>query len=91
MTASPRSDSSEARTAMGMNQLKLEVEVARDELAATLDALEDRLNVSAKLKRTWLAVKKQYRYDPVPVIVTAALSVVAVAGVVSYIAKGRHG
>lgn len=88
MTSSPADGSPKEK---GVNELKLEIAVARDELAETLDAIEDKINIPAKAKRTWRSVKRQYDEEPAPVIATAAISVAVVASAVIMIVRGRRG
>jgi predicted nucleic acid-binding protein len=86
------SDSSkdEGKSGLSMNELKLEVAVARDELAETLDALERKLNVPAKAKHTWRSIKRQYREDPGPILATAGLTAATiVTSIVLIFRRGR--
>lgn len=85
------SDSSKTDPELGMNRLKLEASVAREELAQTLDAIEDKLNVPAKAKRAWRSVKRQYGEDPGPVLATAGVSAAALVGAVAFLVKLRRG
>jgi hypothetical protein len=90
MAESP-SDSSKTDPELGMSRLKLEASVAREELAQTLDALEDKLNVAAKAKHAWHSVKQQYREDPGPVLATAGVSAVALVSAVAFLVRLRRG
>ena len=60
------------------------VESARADLEATLDAIEDKLNVPKRLGELTDAAKSSYDKNPVPWIIGAVAAAVVVAGVVAW-------
>jgi len=60
------------------------VESARADLEATLDAIEDKLNVPKRLDELTDTVKASYEKNPLPWIIGAAAAAVAVVGVVAW-------
>ena len=57
---------------------------ARADLEATLDAIEDKLNVPKRFGELTDRAKASYDKNPVPWIIGAAVAAVAVAGVVAW-------
>ena len=60
------------------------VEEARARLAATLDAIEDKLNVPKRARATAARVKASYRRNPMPWIAGAVAAAAAVAGGIAW-------
>ncbi len=56
---------------------------ARHDLATTLDAIEDKLNVPKR-------VAAQYRRNPIPVIIAGVAVVGAVAGLIAWAVAARR-
>ncbi|WP_227496966.1 DUF3618 domain-containing protein [Planctomonas psychrotolerans] len=88
---SSQPDTGKPDAELGMSRLKLEASVAREELAQTLDAIEDKLNVPAKAKQVWRGVKHQYREDPGPVLATAGVTAAALVSAVAFLVRIRRG
>jgi hypothetical protein len=57
---------------------------SREELAQTLDAIEDKLNVPKQLGRLRARAMDSYHANPIPWIAGATAAVVAVGGVVAW-------
>jgi hypothetical protein len=57
---------------------------ARADLEATLDAIEDKLNVPKRFGELTDRAKASYDKNPVPWMIGAAIAAVAVAGVVAW-------
>jgi hypothetical protein len=57
---------------------------SREELAQTLDAIEDRLNVPKQVGRLRARAMDSYRANPIPWIAGATAAVVAIGGVVAW-------
>ena len=57
---------------------------ARADLEATLDAIEDKLNVPRRFGELTDRAKASYDKNPVPWMIGAAIAAVAVAGVVAW-------
>ena len=60
------------------------VTAARADLEATLDAIEDKLNVPKRVEELTEKAKASYDKNPVPWIIGAAVAAVAVVGVVAW-------
>lgn len=65
------------------------VRAARAELAATLEAIEDKLNVPKQTRLALERAKRSYRENPVPWIIGAAAAVVVVGGAVALAVSRR--
>ena len=61
-----------------------DAETVREELAATLDAIGDKLNVRKQLAAMPDRVKASWRRNPVPWIIGGGLALVVVAGAVAW-------
>ena len=57
---------------------------ARDELAATLDAIEDKLNVPKRVGELSERASAAYRKNPVPWIIGGAAAAAVVVGLVAW-------
>jgi hypothetical protein len=60
------------------------VEAARAELADTLDAIEDKLNVPKQVNRLTRKAKASYEDNPVPWIIGATAAVIVVGGLIAW-------
>ena len=65
-------------------ELRLEVKRARTELASTLNAIEDRLNVPKRVNEITDKAKRSYESNPVPWIVGATAVAISVVGLVAW-------
>ena len=63
---------------------KLQAVKARDELAATLDAIEDKLNVPKRVGALADTARSSYARNPVPWIVGGAAAAAVVIGLVAW-------
>jgi ElaB/YqjD/DUF883 family membrane-anchored ribosome-binding protein len=63
---------------------KMQAQKARDELASTLDAIEDKLNVSKRVTELGEKAASAYRQNPVPWIVGGVAVAVFVVGLVAW-------
>lgn len=57
---------------------------ARADLEATLDAIEDKLNVPKRVGELSTKVRSSYESNPVPWIIGATAAAIVVAGVVAW-------
>lgn len=69
---------------MSMTDAKTQAAKARAELASTLDAIEDRLNVPKRVSELGKKASAAYEKNPVPWIVGGAAVVVIAAGLVAW-------
>jgi len=60
------------------------VEQAREELEATLDAIEDKFNVGKRVDEVATRVRSSYETNPLPWIIGAAAAAVSVVAVVAW-------
>lgn len=60
------------------------VSAVRGELAETLDALGDKLNVGKQISRLPQTVKASWERDPVPWIIGGGIAVLLVAGTIAW-------
>ena len=67
-----------------MSDTSSRVNSARADLEATLDAIEDKLNVPKRFGELTDTVKSSYEKNPLPWLVGAAAAAVAVAGLVAW-------
>ena len=67
-----------------MSDVPSKVETARADLEATLDAIEDRLNVPQRFGELTDTVKASYEKNPLPWIIGGIAAAVAVAGLVAW-------
>jgi hypothetical protein len=65
---------------MSVKALQNQAAATRAELGATLDAIEDKLNVPKQVSRGIAAARTSIDKDPRPWIIGAAVSVVVVTG-----------
>jgi ElaB/YqjD/DUF883 family membrane-anchored ribosome-binding protein len=63
---------------------KMQAQKARDELASTLDAIEDKLNVSKRVTELGEKAASAYRQNPVPWIVGGVAVAVFAVGLVAW-------
>jgi len=63
---------------------KVQAQKARDELAATLDAIEDKFNVPKRVTELSEKAAAAYRQNPVPWIVGGAAVAVIAIGLVAW-------
>lgn len=61
---------------------------ARAELQATLDAIEDRLNVPKRVGELGTRAKASWDLNPVPWLIGAVAAVVVVGGLIAWAAAG---
>ena len=66
------------------DSIQSRVASTREELQATLDAIEDKLNVPKRAGELRDKAKKSYEANPVPWIIGAVAAAVVVAGVVAW-------
>lgn len=69
---------------MSINDAKDQAAKARAELAATLDSIEDRLNVPKRANELVEKAKASYESNPVPWIIGATAAAIVVAGLVAW-------
>ena len=67
-----------------MSDVPSKVETARADLEATLDAIEDKLNVPQRVGELTDTVKASYEKNPLPWIIGGIAAAVAVAGLVAW-------
>jgi len=67
-----------------MSDVPSKVETARADLEATLDAIEDKLNVPQRFGELTDTVKASYEKNPVPWIIGGIAAAVAVVGIVAW-------
>ncbi|GHD81876.1 uncharacterized protein DUF3618 [Salinibacterium amurskyense] len=60
------------------------LEQAREELEATLDAIEDKFNVGKRVDEVATRVRSSYETNPLPWIIGAAAAAVSVVSVVAW-------
>jgi len=60
------------------------IEQAREELEATLDAIEDKFNVGKRVDEVATRVRSSYETNPLPWIIGAAAAAVSVVAVVAW-------
>lgn len=63
---------------------KVQAQKARDELASTLDAIEDKLNVSKRVTELGERAASAYRQNPVPWIIGGVAVAVFAVGLVAW-------
>ena len=63
---------------------KVQAQKARDELAATLDAIEDKFNVPKRVTELGEKAAASYRQNPVPWIIGGAAVAVIAIGLVAW-------
>lgn len=66
------------------DQIEARVKAAREELADTLDAIEDKLNVPKRVNDLASKAKSSYESNPVPWIIGAVGAAVVVAGLIAW-------
>ncbi|MDO7883568.1 DUF3618 domain-containing protein [Antiquaquibacter soli] len=66
------------------DDIEAKVAAARAELADTLDAIEDKLNVPKRVNELTERAKASYERNPLPWIIGAVGAAIAVAGVVAW-------
>lgn len=67
-----------------MSDIRSKVAATRADLEATLDAIEDKLDVPKRVNTLAARAKSAYTSNPVPWIVGAAAAAIVVAGVVAW-------
>ena len=67
-----------------MSDVPSKVETARADLEATLDAIEDKLNVPQRFSELTDTVKASYEKNPLPWIIGGIAAAVAVVGIVAW-------
>ena len=67
-----------------MSDVPSKVENARADLEATLDAIEDKLNVPKRFGELTDKAKSSYEKNPVPWIIGATAAAIVVVGVVAW-------
>ncbi len=66
------------------NPIGSKVSATRDDLEATLNAIEDKLNVPKRVGELSTKVRSSYEANPVPWIIGATAAAIIVAGVVAW-------
>lgn len=87
---SPDKDAENAtgpRPGASIPEIELDLARTREEFAATLDAIEDKLSVPAHARRLKSSVKRRLDTDPKPVLAAAAAGTVGVVALVAGIVK----
>jgi hypothetical protein len=69
---------------MSMSDIQSRVTSSRADLEATLDEIEDRLNVPKRANELMEKAKASYESNPVPWIIGATAAAIVVAGVVAW-------
>jgi hypothetical protein len=67
-----------------MSTAESRVDATRADLEATLDAIEDKLNVPKRAEELVAKARSSYESNPVPWLIGAAAAAVAVASVVAW-------
>jgi hypothetical protein len=67
-----------------MSDIESRVTGTRADLEATLDAIEDRLNVPKRFGELTDRARASYETNPIPWIVGATVAAIAVAGIVAW-------
>jgi hypothetical protein len=67
-----------------MSDIEAKIASTRAQLGETLDAIEDKLNVSKRASEAAGRVKSSYESNPVPWIIGATVAAIAVAGVIAW-------
>lgn len=78
------------RPGAGQAEIELEVARTREEFAATLDAIEDKLSVPAHARRLKASVQRRLDDDPVKVVGPVLAGIAGVAAIVAGIARARR-
>lgn len=89
-STSPDADAENAagpRPGASIPEIELDLARTREEFAATLDAIEDKLSVPAHARRLKASVKRRLDSDPKPVVAAAAAGTVGVVAIVAGIVK----
>lgn len=73
---------------MSTSDAKAAAAKARHELAATLDAIEDRVNVGKRAKELGEKAADSYQKNPVPWIVGGAAVAIAAVGLIAWAVFG---
>jgi len=87
---SPDKDAENAdgpRAGASIPEIELDLARTREEFAATLDAIEDKLSVPAHARRLKASVTRRFDSDPKPVLAAAAAGTVGVVALVAGIVK----
>jgi len=87
---SPDKDAENAdgpRAGASIPEIELDLARTREEFAATLDAIEDKLSVPAHARRLKASVTRRLDTDPKPVVAAAAAGTVGVVALVAGIVK----
>ncbi|MCJ0701448.1 DUF3618 domain-containing protein [Frigoribacterium faeni] len=75
------------RPGASIPEIELDLARTREEFAATLDAIEDKLSVPAHARRLKASVKRRYSDDPKPVVAAAAAGAAGLAAIVAGVVK----
>ncbi|MCU1422444.1 MAG: hypothetical protein JWN36_2095 [Microbacteriaceae bacterium] len=67
-----------------MSDIESRVAGTRADLEATLDAIEDKLNVPKRLGELTTRARASYEANPIPWIIGATVAAIAVAGIVAW-------
>ena len=67
-----------------MSDVESRIEASRAELEATLDAIEDKLNVPKRVGELTAKARASYESNPLPWIIGGLAAAVAVVGVVAW-------
>ncbi|GAA0965732.1 DUF3618 domain-containing protein [Frigoribacterium faeni] len=78
------------RPGASIPEIELDIARTREEFAATLDAIEDKLSVPAHARRLKAGVKKRFADDPKPVVAAAAAGAAGVAAIVAGVVKAAR-
>jgi hypothetical protein len=78
------------RPGASIPEIELDISRTREEFAATLDAIEDKLSVPAHARRLKASVKRRYADDPKPVVAAAAAGAAGLAAIVAGIVKASR-
>jgi hypothetical protein len=90
-TNDPRGDATEsgdkAAAKESIPNIERDVARTREEFAATLNAIEDKVNPRSQFRRARAAVKKRLDDDPTPLVAGAAAGVAGAVAIVAGIAR----
>jgi len=89
-STSPDKDAENAagpRPGASIPEIELDLARTREEFAATLDAIEDKLSVPAHARRLKASVSRRLGRDPKPVVAAAAAGTIGVVALVAGIVK----
>jgi len=67
-----------------MSSIESRIASSRADLESTLDAIEDKLNVSKRVNKLATKARSSYDINPLPWIIGATVAAVAVVGIIAW-------